>query len=669
MDWKELETKVADIFKLFGYDVTADTKIDAAQTDAIATSHNKFKPRILIECKFHESAGKVGINEVENFKARVLTLRMKGKIDQGYLITNTGFTASAKESLSDAASYVFLMSYDDLLHQMIDVDYYLKNFVERYEKERLQRYVDLRIIDISQLQTLNYNYVIEELMRMEIEFHSTQRFGMFYEDLDIRAYLEKGRPLSARSRRARESIEAWRKAIFEKIDLFSSYISSFTGSDQNVSIVLADFGGGKSTSLEHTMYCLAKAKLENIGNGQQKIPLLLTLKHYNKVPDIDSMLINFFTTEIGYSNINLQVFKRMNELGHFVILLDGFDEMAKLVTPIERKLTFIEICKLVTPNNKVILSSRPGYFPENKEFGELLRKYLPRKKGDGTKKYCGIHVPDNCRIACLQLMDTAKINEYIKKAIDSGDKDKIEGILRHKSVRDLAARPVLLNIISETYDDLKDLPDEEVSLKKLYDIYTSKWINREEDKGLFRVLINADEKLAFIVLLAVQMHEQDSLEVHFSVLDKLIRDRFGIDNQEKVDHFSHDIRTCAFLNRDDQGNYAFIHRSFLEYFVAREFYNFRAPIYGDRFYKLFSDGILSFIDIYDKTFGDIFSSLKEYRLVKNEVVKKQKFEMAANLREAEKDLYGKIQGTWPDFKDIAALNSDYRQKLGEFVIE
>ena len=46
--------------------------------------------------------------------------------------------------------------------------------------------------------------------------------------------------------------------------------------------------------------------------------------------------------------------------------------MARLVTAAERRLTFSEICGLITKRNKVIVAGRPGYFPDLDEMGELL---------------------------------------------------------------------------------------------------------------------------------------------------------------------------------------------------------------------------------------------------------------------------------------------------------
>jgi hypothetical protein len=71
-----------------------------------------------------------------------------------------------------------------------------------------------------------------------------------------------------------------------------------------------------------------------------------------------------------------------------------------------------------------------------------------------------------------------------------------------------------------------------------------------------------------MMAVAWQMLLRGSTAVHFSELSGWVKSHFKLDNTESVDHFLHDIRTCSFLTRDDAGHYFFVHRSFMEYFVA-----------------------------------------------------------------------------------------------------
>jgi formylglycine-generating enzyme required for sulfatase activity len=48
-----------------------------------------------------------------------------------------------------------------------------------------------------------------------------------------------------------------------------------------------------------------------------------------------------------------------------------------------------------------------------------------------------------------------------------------------------------------------------------------------------------------------------------------VRAHFHLEKAHEIDYFEHDIRTCSFLNRDPEGNYRFVHKSFQEFFVAQ----------------------------------------------------------------------------------------------------
>ena len=81
-------------------------------------------------------------------------------------------------------------------------------------------------------------------------------------------------------------------------------------------------------------------------------------------------------------------------------------------------------------------------------------------------------------------------------------------------------------------------------------------------------------KEAFMEELAIEMWLSAGQSIHYSNLKKPIRAYFKeeIISKEDLDCYDHDTRICSFLNRDSKGNYQFIHKSFMEFFVAKKFY-------------------------------------------------------------------------------------------------
>jgi hypothetical protein len=137
-EWLRFEQEVAKLFELFGYDeVTHNTKIDGGQCDVFAKSRRRSKASIVAECKYHENpSSKVNITDVQNFIHKVSNYRNTGKIDQGYLVTNTGFTADARAAISGyTENYIFLLTYNELIQSLFDLNHYLKEFISEYNNK------------------------------------------------------------------------------------------------------------------------------------------------------------------------------------------------------------------------------------------------------------------------------------------------------------------------------------------------------------------------------------------------------------------------------------------------------------------------------------------------------------------------------------------------------
>lgn len=586
--WKDFERSVADVFRLLGYSVKQDLLIRGGQTDVLATATAPLRSNLIIECKYFETTTRVSIDDTENFVARVLRLRSEGIIDKGYLVTNTGFTAQAKACVygSSLATVVYLATYDELFAQLLDAEAYLREYVRRYDESHAsERLVDLWTLDARCSQRL---------------------FFMGFPGLTIKeARSSPGHePAGSQQQTILLTDESHTTAshntavisclLLPVIERLSQFLAD---PGARLLLLLGDYGSGKTTVLRHLMYLLASEKLSRMADTSSRLPLLLSLRDYNKVLDWDSLVITFLAKELAIDHPSAMIYRRLNEDGRLVLLLDGFDEMARLVTPAERRLTFNEICSQVGKDSKVILTGRPGYFPDNRELIEVLDPLVSRGKLSNGRRLYGYEIPGGVEIFCLQLLDRSQLARFWARAVvehgcASGTE---ETLLADPHLADLARRPVLAEMIAESAPDITRLSGP-LGIRQVYEAYTDKWIRREEDKGYFRLLINTDAKASFIGLLAVQMHNLGLLSLHFRQLDQHIRDYFAIDTTDTLDHFSSDIRTCSFLVRDDGGNYEFVHKSFMEYFVAREVERRHRSAFKGALERPLTDEILAFID-------------------------------------------------------------------------
>jgi hypothetical protein len=120
-------------------------------------------------------------------------------------------------------------------------------------------------------------------------------------------------------------------------------------------------------------------------------------------------------------------------------------------------------------------------------------------------------------------------------------------------------------MITGSLPELK--PGQAINAARLYEVYTDLWLKRDEEKG--RTLITRDDKRLFMQQLSLEMLRRDELSIHYSRLPERVRVHFHLEKADEIDYFAHDIRTCSFLNRDGEGNYGFLHKSFQEFFVAQ----------------------------------------------------------------------------------------------------
>ena len=427
--------------------------------------------------------------------------------------------------------------------------------------------------------------------------------------------------------------------------------------DANLYVLLGDYGAGKTTVLNYLMFDLAKRKLEHPYDESIRLPLLINLRDYNKVPDFAQLIRSFLVDQAEMGDINARLFRRLNDTGHFILLLDGFDEMLARVTKPDRRRCFLEIAEFIGSKSKVVLTGRPGYFPEHKEFAEVLTAM--NKTSSGTLSARKL----DARVACLQLMDDSQVEDFIA-TIGPGNVERVRSLMfKQPGILELARRPVLANMIIETASMLHGLGPEELTPRRLYEIYTNRWMQIEEDKGAFRILIDPDQKSTFVRYLAMQMHLSGTLSIHYSELDRRIASYFNLESAERMDHFSHDVRTCSFLNRTDQGEYRFIHKSFMEYFAACEFERLDSSPFAEQFDKPLTNEMLAFLDFtklppeYYNCWharSGIRKCVEDLVHQKDNAVKEQEFALAARIRDIMKAIR--------DFNEVVSGIFSYMKK-------
>jgi formylglycine-generating enzyme required for sulfatase activity/GTPase SAR1 family protein len=319
--------------------------------------------------------------------------------------------------------------------------------------------------------------------------------------------------------------------------------------------VLGDYGIGK------TSFCY---KFACDMTGSAYLPIVVELK---------TVMIE------GWPGIQREIRSRAGDSTQSpVLILDGFDELS---LTFDKETVFKEIenlSKTTQEYKKVILTSRTQFFRSEEEEKEtLVQKW---------KKFLGIVGPRSLTYPHFEriyvsLFDDEQIRQYLYLCLGKAESKEFwnETVEKIFDVKDLARRPILIELIVNDLDAVQNI-EGKVTPGKVYRTITERWQEREEQRLPPSIVLQHKEKkipkniMLFMEELAYWMLTKGEDRLHFNTLRDAINKYF--DNETKdllrwsLDNLDYQIRTCSFLSRHSRSYYAFGHRSFIEYFVARK---------------------------------------------------------------------------------------------------
>lgn len=384
--------------------------------------------------------------------------------------------------------------------------------------------------------------------------------------------------------------------------------------------LLGDFGSGKTWFCKHYAFRQLKRYLEN--PLKERLPILLTLRNFTKVMTSkqlvnDALLDQYKLRFIGGA---YEIFQTMNQQGKLLIILDGFDEMARKVdfqTVIDN---FWELTKLIDDKSKVILTSRTEFFRDAQETRETFEGKLVIS-GSQDKKHFEFEV------LYIEPFSDSQISELITKRWGVTKGANIMKEMRaNQNLMEMARKPVLIDLLLKALDVVN--PSFLDSQGSVYKYATKQLIDRNVTTG--RTFTDAQDKYFFMRSLAWDMIVQGNLRVHYSSLPNRIMEYFGekIDDQHVLDIWDYDLRNQTLLHRDGAGYYEFAHKSIAEYFAAEQAIEIFQAFDYERI-KQFADDPTPFRDV-DIFLVDLFtienlSMIKSYwnsliGIDKNEIV-------------------------------------------------
>lgn len=326
--------------------------------------------------------------------------------------------------------------------------------------------------------------------------------------------------------------------------------------------LLGEFGMGKSWFTLHLAGRLAAGwkDAKSRGVARPRIPLVIPLRDYAKQTSVSALLSEFFFHKHRIDIRNYEVFSVLNRMGRFLLIFDGFDEMASRTDRNTMVTNFWELAKVVEPGAKVLLSSRTEYFPEAKEardlFGARVSVAANAVPSDGP----------TFEIVELVPFDDDQIRLMLSHLLTP---EKLEVVMSHEGVRDLMRRPVMSELVIDALPEIEQ--GAVINLARIY-LYA---IKRKMDRDVSneRTFTSRADKLFFLCEVAWEMIRTNQLTLNYRDFPDRLRACFGpiVENSKDLDYWEQDMRNQSMLVRNSRGDYGPSHKSLLEFLIAFRF--------------------------------------------------------------------------------------------------
>jgi len=451
--------------------------------------------------------------------------KSQNRFERGMIVTDAGLSPAAQGQAEGAGWKV--RRYDDLLAGLMDFAVYLERRCDDFMKPRPE----------SDLPALQEYYV----------------------------------PLKARDERASDKAQPF--------DLFGHAQKWIDRpSPAPPLMLLGEYGTGKTTFCRKLAFELAqsyRAAQDRVAAGQPlngprpRLPLLINLLDFVEIKKIDSLITHYLDKHCGVDRPRYELFEALNEAGFFVLILDGFDEMAVRVdsATVEKHLYQIEqLAK--PPNSRVLLTGRPEFFMSRKELEHSLWPH-GEMLANRFKNYEALR---------LQLWDDAQIQDFLNRLVPhlpnrvGAGKDYYERIQKIPGFfDDLAQRAVLLEMIAQTLPFFQ--PHIPLTRPNLYQLYLQKELERQRLKKGRELLLPDQTRFALLQELAAASYQTEGSGVTYAAAEPLVKTKLPAEeaaSPTKTEQHTREFLGCSFLRPGPGDLFVFSHRSFRGYLAAKE---------------------------------------------------------------------------------------------------
>lgn len=455
--------------------------------------------------------GAIELQEVFDLKKA----KEKIKTDEAWLITQRVISKAAREETDKNVKKdcIYVYTFDELIDSVADFDKYY----EWLNNEIISKKIDKYYIDLA-------------CKKPDFDNNGKQLGDSFYEIID-------------------KYLDIWLD------DPAKEHIS-----------LLGEFGTGKTWFCLHYAWLklneYIKAKKE--GKKRPRLPIIIPLRDYAKAISVESLFSEFFFRKHEIPLPGYSAFKLLNRMGKFILIFDGFDEMARKVDYQTVVNNFWELAKIVVPGSKAILTCRTEHFRYSQESRKILSAEIKASISNIILE------PPHFEVAYIEKLTNKQIKQLIINRCfqEMGEEVALNiayKILEHPILLDLARRPVLIEFILDSLPEIGLIKD--IDLVKIF-FYSSKK-KLERDILEERTFTSMADKVYFMCELAWEMIYKNEYSLNYKIFPQRIKEYFlNTIKEEELDHWHYDLMRQTLLIRDADGNYSFAHKSLSEFFVA-----------------------------------------------------------------------------------------------------
>jgi len=367
------------------------------------------------------------------------------------------------------------------------------------------------------------------------------------------------------------------------IDVDQYVTSWLNGNSMRRLVILGDYGTGKS------WLCLRLAKhladLYCEAPQSNPLPLLIGFKRYKPDIDLEKLIRLELFEGYGVEIKNPAAFRKCLQLGAVLPILDGLDEMAKVLDEHKAFIAYSGL-DIFSEIPKVLVTCRTHFFYSGSEEREVLdsseKRYLIKNISKSEKLH-------------LNLLNRSKIIECIERRFDnSRSQDIIKLIGSTYNLTELCSRPVLLSLFCESYNSFPGFKDT-MSPADLYETYIDSWLEREFRAG--RLQIEPREVNEFFEDLAEYMVKKDTMIIDIAELKQHLSElleKLQLVPNKWID-IERQLITSGFVRRSVSDGWEFAHRSFEEFFYAKKFFRWEHDCRGEGEFPVVHTPIWQFV--------------------------------------------------------------------------